>query len=133
MRYDFSSRYALCDSVQLRQTELRLTKRNCFLTKKVVSFFRFKIKKIPSIKHLNKNRKVVFAMKKEELPVYKNNEELPLVLSTSDIAGYLNISLSMAYELMRAKDFPSIQIKRCYKVQREQFLQWINQTTGKVL
>ena len=72
-------------------------------------------------------------MKKEELPVYKNNEELPLVLSTSDIAGYLNISLSMAYELMRAKDFPSIRIRRCYKVQREQFLQWINRTTGKVL
>ena len=72
-------------------------------------------------------------MKKEELPVYKNNEELPLVLSTSYIAGYLNISLSMAYVLMRAKDFPSIQIKRCYKVLREQFLQWINRTTGKVL
>ena len=63
-------------------------------------------------------------MKKEDLPVYKNNEELPLVLSTNDVAGY---------ELMRSKNFPSIQIKRCYKIQREQFLQWINQTTGKVL
>ena len=31
-------------------------------------------------------------MKKEDLPVYKNNEELPLVLSTNDVAGYLNIS-----------------------------------------
>ena len=37
-------------------------------------------------------------MKKEELPVYKNNEELPLVLSTSDIAGYLNISAAFMYE-----------------------------------
>ena len=72
-------------------------------------------------------------MKKEDLPVYKNNEELPLVLSTNDVAGYLHISPSMAYEFMRSKDFPSIQIKRCYKIQREQFLQWINQTTGKVL
>lgn len=72
-------------------------------------------------------------MKKEDLPVYKNNEKLPLVLSTNDVAGYLNISPSMAYELMRSKDFPCIQIKRCYKIQREQFLQWINQTTGKVL
>ena len=72
-------------------------------------------------------------MKKEDLPVYKNNEELPLVLSTNDVAGYLNISPSMAYELMRSKYFPSIHIKRCYKIQREQFLQWINQTTGKVL
>ena len=34
-------------------------------------------------------------MKKEDLPVYKNNEELPLVLSTNDVAGYLNISPSM--------------------------------------
>ena len=72
-------------------------------------------------------------MNNEDFPVFINNEELPLVLSTNDVAGYLNISPSMAYELMRSKDFPSIQIKRCYKIQREQFLQWINQTTGKVL
>lgn len=50
-------------------------------------------------------------MKKEELPVYKSKEELPPVLSANDVAGYLSISLSIAYELMRAKDFPSIQIK----------------------
>lgn len=72
-------------------------------------------------------------MKKEELPVYKSKEELPPVLSANDVAGYLSISLSIAYELMRAKDFPSIQIKRCYKIQRERFLQWLNQTTGKIL
>ena len=41
---------------------------------------------------------------------YTQREELPLVLSTSNIAGYLNIFLSMAYELMGAKGFPFIKI-----------------------
>lgn len=72
-------------------------------------------------------------MKKEELPIYKSNEELPLVLSAKDIAGYMGISICTAYELMRAENFPSVQIKKCYKIQREQFLNWINTTTGKVI
>lgn len=39
-------------------------------------------------------------MKKQELPIYKNNDELPLILSAKDVAGYMGVSLCLAYELM---------------------------------
>lgn len=76
---------------------------------------------------------MVFQIKKQELPIYKNNDELPLILSAKDVAGYMGVSLCLAYELMRSADFPSVQIKKCYKVQKDQFVNWINNATGKII
>ncbi len=49
-------------------------------------------------------------MNKEDLPVFQNNEELPLTLNARDIAGYLNVSISCAYQVMNSRNFPVISV-----------------------
>lgn len=53
-------------------------------------------------------------------------ESLPLVLTPKDIAKVLQISRNTTYELMHRKDFPTLKIGKQYRVNREQFLNWLN-------
>jgi len=59
------------------------------------------------------------------LPVYKSNDELPLAMNAKDIAGYLNISLTRAYNLMNSQNFPTIKIGKRLIVTKSKFLEWL--------
>lgn len=58
-------------------------------------------------------------------------ENLPLVLTPKDVATVLGISRNKVYEVIHAQDFPAFQIGKQYRVHREQFLQWLNGSSGK--
>ena len=59
------------------------------------------------------------------LPVYKSNDELPLAMNAKDIAGYLSISLTCAYNLMNSQNFPTIKIGKRLIVTKSKFLEWL--------
>lgn len=60
----------------------------------------------------------------------KNYEELPLFLNADDISNTLGISTSTTYELMKQKGFPSIRIGRRRVVEREKFIEWVEENSG---
>ena len=72
-------------------------------------------------------------MNENKLPEFKSNDELPLTMNARDIAGYLNISLSCAYQVMNSRDFPVLKIGRRRIVTREHFLEWIQNASGEIL
>ena len=63
------------------------------------------------------------------LPKFKSNDELPLAMNAKDVAGYLNVSLTCAYNVMNSKGFPTIKIGKRLIVTKENFLNWL--TTAK--
>lgn len=54
-------------------------------------------------------------------------ENLPPVLTVIEIAQFLRIGRTMAYELTRRKDFPAVRIGRAVRVPRDRFLAWLEQ------
>lgn len=67
------------------------------------------------------------------LPIYKTNEELPLTLNAKDIAGYMNISLTCAYQVMNSKNFPVIRIGKRMLVTKDKFLHWIDNAENTIM
>ena len=57
---------------------------------------------------------------------YFNIEELPLFLDAKMVSNALGISMTGTYQLMKRKDFPTIRIGNRPLVQREKFLEWID-------
>ncbi|MBR4318645.1 MAG: helix-turn-helix domain-containing protein [Oscillospiraceae bacterium] len=72
-------------------------------------------------------------MNENKLPEYKSNDELPLTMNARDIAGYLNISLSCAYQVMNSRDFPVLKIGKRRIITKEHFLEWIQNASGEIL
>lgn len=62
------------------------------------------------------------------LPKFNSNDELPLVMTAKDIAGYLNISLTLSYNVMNSKGFPVMKLGKQLRVTRDNFLSWLNNT-----
>ncbi len=63
---------------------------------------------------------------------YKNYDELPLMLSVSQVAKVLGISRTSTYDLVKKKDFPSITIGSRIVVPKEELILWIkNQVKSK--
>ena len=63
---------------------------------------------------------------------YKNYDELPLMLSVSQVAKVLGISRTSAYDLVKEKDFPSLTIGSRIVVPKEELILWIkNQIKSK--
>ena len=54
---------------------------------------------------------------------------LALILSAPQVAEFLGISRSLAYQLFRQKDFPTIQVGRRKLVRREALLAWLDAHT----
>ena len=50
---------------------------------------------------------------------------LPIILTPRDISIILGISRNKAYEVIHSEGFPSFQIGKQYRVQREKFLSWL--------
>ena len=72
-------------------------------------------------------------MNENKLPEFKSNDELPLTMNARDIAGYLNISLSCAYQVMNSRNFPVLKIGKRRIVTKEHFLEWIQNANGEIL
>jgi hypothetical protein len=56
---------------------------------------------------------------------YFAENELPLMLSVTDVAGILGVSRAFAYSLFHAHDFPVIVIGKRRIVKKDSFLNWL--------
>lgn len=69
------------------------------------------------------------------MPLHKNiniarsPNELPLILSASDVAAILGISRAKAYQLFHRLDFPTLKLDKRLLVRRELFFQWLDRQT----
>ena len=64
----------------------------------------------------------------------KRTEELPVVLTPSDIAAILGVSRNTSYELLHSENFPVFKVGKLYRVPRDEFLLWMeSQTANKTL
>jgi len=61
---------------------------------------------------------------------YKNFDELPLMLSVPDVAAVLGISRAGAYELVKSRGFPSLQIGARILVPRDKLVAWIDEKSS---
>lgn len=73
--------------------------------------------------------------KKERTPQmneskYKSYDDLPLMLSVPEVAEVLGIGRAHAYELVKAKGFPSITIGMRIIVPKDEFIVWIKRQTS---
>ena len=78
-------------------------------------------------KNLLNNTKGGNAMKES----YKSFDELPMMLSVSQVANVLGISRTRSYELVNEKDFPKIKIGTRIVVPKDEFRLWIQKQIKK--
>jgi len=71
---------------------------------------------------------IVLELKKQKSIMAEN---LPLVLTVQEVARYLRIGKSLAYELTKRKDFPALRIGRTVRVHRDAFLLWLEENLKK--
>lgn len=57
-------------------------------------------------------------------------DELPETMVMEDVAKYLRIARSSAYELAKHPDFPALKFGRSVRVNREAFLRWVQSSTN---
>ena len=58
--------------------------------------------------------------------IRKSYDELPLMLSVSEVAAVLGISRAGTYELVKSDGFPSLKIGNRIVVPKEKFISWID-------
>ena len=56
---------------------------------------------------------------------YRSYDELPLMLSVTDIAEVLGISRAGAYELVKAEGVPSLSIGTRIIIPKDELISWI--------
>jgi len=64
--------------------------------------------------------------------MYKNYDELPLVLKAQTVSNVLGISRTNAYALFNRQDFPTIRIGSRKMVARDKFIEWIGNVAQNV-
>lgn len=58
---------------------------------------------------------------------FKSYDELPLMLTASDISGILGMSLNNCYELLKTPGFPVLYVsKRRMVVPKDKFIAWMD-------
>ena len=62
---------------------------------------------------------------------YKSFDELPMMISMSQVAKVLGISLTRSYELVNKKGFPKIIIGTRIVVPKDEFMLWIQKEIKK--
>ena len=62
-------------------------------------------------------------------PKYKSYNELPLMLSVTDVAEVLGISRAGAYELVKTEGFPAFSIGSRIIIPKDEFIAWIKRQT----
>ena len=63
---------------------------------------------------------------------YKSFDELPMMLSVSQVAKVLGISRTRSYELVNEKGFPKIKIGTRIVVPKDEFKLWIQKEIKKL-
>ena len=56
-------------------------------------------------------------------------DDLPVILSASDVAAVLGISRAKTYQLFHRLDFPTLKLDKRLLVRRELFFQWLDKQT----
>ena len=64
-------------------------------------------------------------------PVYKSLEELPAMLTVSDVRFLFDIGRRQAYELVHSEGFPTITIGTTLKVPKHLLVKWIDASAAK--
>ena len=64
---------------------------------------------------------------------FKSYDDLPLFLNAETVAKALGISISGCYELLKAKDFPSITIGNRIVVPKDRFIQWAEDQSQRIM
>lgn len=57
--------------------------------------------------------------------MYKNENEIPLVLTVKDVEEILNIGQTSAYELMNSDQFHVVKVGKQLRVYKSVFLKWL--------
>ena len=68
-------------------------------------------------------------MKKE---TFKSYEDLPLMLSVTEMAAALVISRAGAYELARSEGFPALRIGTRIVIPKDKLQEWVDKQTEKI-
>lgn len=63
--------------------------------------------------------------------LYGNEEALPNFLTVYDIRDFLGVGQRQAYEIVHSDDFPAKKIGNIYRIQKQEFLQWIRKKGDK--
>ena len=67
-----------------------------------------------------------------KVSIYKNYDELPLMLNMKQLADLLGISDASAYELIQEDGFPALRIGKRIVVPKEDLRNWISARTKGV-
>jgi len=62
--------------------------------------------------------------------IFFDNDELPLTLTVEQVGKVLGISRTKAYELVHAKDFPTIRIGKRLIISKFALVKWIQENGG---
>lgn len=62
-----------------------------------------------------------------------HTNDLPFVMTPSDIAKIMGISRNKAYEVVHSKDFPSFKVGKQYRVSRDKFVSWLSTVSDQKL
>ena len=68
--------------------------------------------------------------------MYKNKDEMPMFLTVMDVANLLGISRASAYELVKEKGFPKLNVVHGrIIIPRDRFFEWLDsrEKNGKLI
>ena len=60
------------------------------------------------------------------MKTYTSYDQLPIMLSVTDMAKFLGISRTNAYELIHTEGFPKIQLGKRIVIPKDKLLEWLN-------
>lgn len=60
------------------------------------------------------------------------NYELPPIINAKDIAKYMNVSLSFAYQILRSENFPTIRLGRKLLAEKRDLIEWIEKNKDHI-
>lgn len=68
--------------------------------------------------------------KKIEFPRI-NLADYPFMMTSTDVAEFLQCGRTVVYQYMRLKDFPTVEIQGIKRVNRDRLQEWIDNNTRK--
>lgn len=60
------------------------------------------------------------------MKTYTSYDQLPIMLSVTEVARFLGISWTNAYELIHTEGFPQIQLGKRIVIPKDKLLEWLN-------
>lgn len=63
-------------------------------------------------------------------PVQSTSEQLPLTLTVPQFCKYMNVSRTVAYDMINAKGFPAFRVGAKYLINTRGLQEWINRQSN---